>query len=367
MGMNVRRLMGRFDLEGQCVGARRFGNGHLQDTRLVTMRTEEGDKEIVLQGINTRIFPRVRKLMENMVRATDHLRQALEARPPTGRREVLQLIKSKDGKPWVRDHLGGWWRATYRIQNASSVDIPSDPSQVLAAARAFGELLRLLSDLRPHHLHEVIMRFHDLQARLATFEAVLSADPKNRASNARAEIIFVRSRTGMVKQLPSLRAPAGLPVRVTHNDTKLNNVLLDDETGEGVCVLDLDTMMPGLSLYDFGDMIRTMTNPVAEDETALSKVEMDMGLFEKAAAGWLMEAGPVLHETEIKMLPQAAPAMTFMIGVRFLTDYLQGDTYFHVDRPNHNLDRARAQFALVESMDKEVNAMKDVVRSVAEI
>lgn len=365
MGINLRQLVARFDLEGECIAARRFGTGHLQDTRLITMRSDAGEQQVVLQGINTRIFPRVAILMTNMVRTTDHLKKALEADPPGGRREVLTLILARDGDTCVRDADGGWWRATHRIQDASSHDTITDPYQVLSASRAFGEFLRLLSDLRPQSLHEVIHRFHDLSARLAALEAAVSADTSGRVKDVADEIAFARARTGLVRVLPSLRAPAGLPVRITHNDTKVNNVLLDDKTGDGVCILDLDTMMPGLSLYDFGDVVRTMASSAAEDETDLSKVQMDMTLFESAAEGWLSEAGPLLIEKEIKLLPHAGPAMTFMIGVRFLTDHLQGDTYFDIQRPGQNLDRARAQFALVESMEGEAEAMTDVIRRVA--
>lgn len=365
MGVNVRDLMTRFDVEGYCVGARRFGSGHLHDTRLVTMRTEGQDQDVVLQRINTRTFPRVRDLMENMALVTAHLRQAIEARHPVGRREALTLIPSRDGEPWVRDQEGGWWRATHRIHNARSIDVATDPSQVQAASRAFGEFLRFLDDLKPHQLHEVIVRFHDLSARLTAFEAAVSADVAKRVQQAHDEISFVRARTGMVRFLPSLRTPANLPIRVTHNDTKLNNVLLDDDSGEGVCVVDLDTVMPGLSVYDFGDMVRTMTASAAEDESDLSKVRMDMTLFESVAEGWLSEAGPVLEKSEIRALPRAGPAMTLMIGIRFLTDHIQGDTYFHIQRRGQNLDRARAQFALVESMERQADAIQDAVRSAA--
>jgi hypothetical protein len=175
----------------------------------------------------------------------------------------------------------------------------------------------------------------------------------------------VRDHQGLVEVLPSLGSPGGLPVRATHNDTKINNALLDDDTGEGVCVLDLDTVMPGLSLYDFGDVVRTMASPAAEDEMDLSKVHMDMALFQAAAEGWLSEAGPVLQRPEVELMVHAGPAMTFMIGLRFLTDHLQGDRYFEIHRPGHNLDRARAQFALVESMEGEADAMKDVIRRMA--
>jgi len=365
MGIKLRQLATRFDLEGECIAARRFGNGHLQDTRLITMRSDAGEQQVVFQRINTRVFPRVGILMTNMVRATDHLRQALEADPLMGRREVLTVIPARDGNAWVSDDDGGAWRATHFIRGASSHDTVTEPYQVLSASRAFGEFLRLLSDLRPSRLHEVILRFHDLSARLALFEGAVSADASERVQGAADEIAFVRAHTGLVKVLPSLRAPAGLPVRVTHNDTKVNNVLLDDKTNEGICVIDLDTVMPGLSLYDFGDVVRTMTSAAAEDETDLSKVEIDMALFESAAEGWLSEAGPILTEREVKLMPAAGPAMTFMIGVRFLTDHLQGDVYFDIQRSGQNLDRARAQFALLESMEREAKAMKDVVRRIA--
>ena len=365
MGVDLRQVVAAFDVDGEWVGERRFGNGHLQDTRLVTLRTGAGQRGVVLQGINTQIFPRVEELMANLVRTTDHLRAALAANPPAGRREVLTLIPARDGTACVRDEAGGWWRATHRIQNASSRDTATGPGPVRAAARAFGEFLRLLSDLEPSSLHEVIPNFHDLAARLRAFDAAVEADVLGRVRDVGAEIAFVRDHAGLVEVLPSLSLPAGLPVRATHNDTKVNNALLDDDTGEGVCVLDLDTVMSGLSLYDFGDVVRTMASLAAEDEVDLSNVHMDMGLFEAAAESWLSEAGPVLTRREVELMPHAGPGMTFMIGLRFLIDHLQGDQYFEIRRPGHNLDRARAQFALVASMERQAKDMQAVVQRVA--
>ncbi len=367
MGVDLRQVVAAFDLEGEWVGARPFGNGHLQDTRLVTLRTVAGERDVVLQGINTQIFPRVEELMANFIRTTDHLRAALAASPPAGRREVLTLIPGRDGAAFVRDEAGGFWRATHRIRNASSRDTASEPGQVLAAARAFGEFLRLLSDLEPRTLHEVIPDFHDLAARLQAFDAAVEADVSGRVRDVGAEVAFVRDHAGLVEVLPSLSSRGGIPVRATHNDTKVNNALLDNDTGEGVCVLDLDTVMPGLSLYDFGDVVRTMASPAAEDEADVQRVHMDMGLFEAAAEGWLSEVGPVLTKREIQLMPHAGPGMTFMIGLRFLTDHLRGDQYFEIHRPGHNLDRARAQFALVGSMERQAAAIEAVVRRIASV
>ncbi|MHC4512136.1 MAG: phosphotransferase [Planctomycetota bacterium] len=365
MGVDLREVVAAFDIEGEWVGEQTFGNGHLQDTRLITLRTGAGEQAIVLQGINTQIFPRVEELMANLVLTTDHLRAALAAQPPAGRREVLTLIPARDGGTCVHDEAGGWWRAMQLIKNATSCDTATEPGQVLAASRAFGEFLRLLADLDPASLYEVIPRFHDLPDRLRAFKAGVLADVAGRVRDVPEEIAFAWDHADLVKVLPSLGSAAGLPVRATHNDTKVNNALLDDDTGEGVCVLDLDTVMPGLSLYDFGDIVRTMTSLAAEDETDLSKVHVDMALFEAAAEGWLSEAGAVLTRQEIELMPHAGPGMTFMIGLRFLTDHLAGDRYFEVHRPGHNLDRARAQFALLESMEQRAADMEAVVHRIA--
>ena len=273
----------------------------------------------------------------------------------------MTLIRAHHGRVWHADAEGGYWRAYRFIPSASTFDAVESQEQAFQAGRAFGRFQALLASLPGPRLHETILDFHNTPKRFAAFQHALAADSAGRAILAKPEIEFAQARESMTGVL----LDAGLPERVTHNDTKLNNVLLDDATGEGICVIDLDTVMPGLAPYDFGDMVRTTTSPAQEDERDLSKISMQFPMFEALARGYLSQTGGLLTQREKELLAFSAKLITFEIGIRFLTDYLAGDTYFKVHREGHNLDRCRAQFKLVESIERQEEQMTRLVESLS--
>ncbi|PTX96547.1 aminoglycoside phosphotransferase family protein [Opitutus sp. ER46] len=350
-----------FATDGSYVAGAPHGTGHINDTFALTMA--QGDRRIryILQRINHRIFKDVPALMENVERVTAHARQRLERSGITDTdRRVLRVIPTRAGRAYHEDAAGGFWRCYAFIEGARTHDLIETPRQAYEAARAFGEFQSLLVDLPGGRLHETIPAFHDTRRRFDTFRRILQEDPRQRAVTAAAEIEFVLSREPMVDVLLNLQRRGAIPERITHNDTKLNNVMLDDVTQEGVCVIDLDTVMPGLALYDFGDMVRSATNAAAEDERDLAKVTMRMPIYEALVAGYLSSAGKFLTDAERAHLAFSGKLITFEIGLRFLTDHLEGDVYFKIHRPGHNLDRARNQFALVRSIEAQEAAMNAV-------
>jgi aminoglycoside phosphotransferase (APT) family kinase protein len=275
-------------------------------------------------------------------------------------RRALTLLPTHDGRPFHMDGDGNYWRVYIFIENARTFDAVESPRQAFAAAKAFGQFQKLLADLSAPRLHDTIPDFHHTPKRLAALEKAIEADIANRAKLAKREIEFALKR----KAETGFLVEAKLPERVTHNDTKFNNVMLDDATGEGICVIDLDTVMPGLALYDFGDMVRTTTSPAKEDERDLSKVAMQFPMFEALARGYLAEAGEFLTRSEKSFLTFSGKLITLENGVRFLTDFLSGDTYYKVHREGHNLDRCRTQFKLVESIEQQEPAMNKLVESI---
>ena len=266
-------------------------------------------------------------------------------------------MPTREGAGFLQDEGGDFWRAYLFIEKARTYDQLTDPSQAYQAARAFGAFQRQLTDLPGGPLNETIRGFHDGPARFAAFQDVLDEDPENRALEAKAEIEFLTRHAGLFEVLPGLVREGRIPVRSTHNDCKINNVMIDDATGEGISVIDLDTLMPGLALFDFGDMVRTSTCRAAEDERDLTKVVMDPAMFEQVLEGYLSTAGGFLNRDEIDHLPFAGKLITLIIGTRFLTDHLAGDRYFKIHRPGHNLDRCRTQFKLVESIAGQEEAL----------
>ncbi|MCX6910032.1 MAG: aminoglycoside phosphotransferase family protein, partial [Verrucomicrobia bacterium] len=304
-------------------------------------------------------------LMENVERVTSHVRQKLEARD-AGQiaRRVLTLVPARDGRTWHADAGGNHWRCYLFIERATTYDQITTAAQAREAAKAFGLFQKQLADLPPPRLHETIPNFHHSRQRFDALRAAVEEDPCNRAAAVKQEIEFCLRREPMVDVLLDLQARGVVPERVTHNDTKLNNVMLDDATGEGVCVIDLDTVMPGLALYDFGDMCRTGCSPTAEDERDLAKVEARMDIFEALVRGYLATAGGFLNTAEKEHLVFSARLITFEIGIRFLTDHLLGDRYFKIHHDGHNADRARVQFKMVESFERREPAMDKVVKEV---
>lgn len=357
-------VCGHFPLGGHFVAGAPHGNGHINETFAVTIDRAGAPVRYILQRINHRIFRDVPSLMENIARVSAHVARKVGAEPAdTPPLQALTLIRTHAGEAFHRDPQGGFWRAYVFVEGASTYDVVTSPTLAREAAFAFGTFQRQLADLPGPRLHETIPDFHHTRRRYGVFTQAVAADAHARAAAVAAEIDFVRRHESLVDTLLRLQAAGDAPERITHNDTKANNVMLDDASGRGVCVIDLDTVMPGLSLYDFGDMVRSATNSAAEDETDLSRVQARLPIFDALVAGYLEAAGGLLTGAEVEHLARGAQLMTFEVGLRFLTDYLQGDVYFRTKRPGHNLDRARNQFALVASMEAQRPQMEAIVRN----
>ena len=358
-GHDADSIAREFSLSGDVVTATPYGSGHINDTYKVDVKSAVGPSRFVLQRINHHVFRRPDELMANVERVCAHAYAKLKhAGAPDAERRTLRLIPTKSGRAWHIDASGNRWRCYHFIEGATGHDVVRSPEQAYAAAKSFGAFQSLLADLPGGRLHETIPDFHHTPSRFARFQRALAQDAHGRAALAVPEIAFALARAHEVGVVVDALRDGTLPERVTHNDTKLNNVLLDDITQEGVCVIDLDTVMPGSVLYDFGDLVRTSTSPAAEDETDLSKVRMQFPMFEALVKGYLASAGGFLTPKEKELLPFAGKLITFEIGLRFLTDWLEGDTYFKIKRPTHNLDRARTQFKLVESIEAQLPAMQ---------
>jgi hypothetical protein len=349
-----------FKAGGEFESAVRYGSGHIHDTYSVRYSENEGPgAHIILQRINTNIFKNPVAVMENIQRVTTHVGSRLKDAPDADRR-VLQVVPTCEEKAWHIDHQERYWRAYRFIEGANTIDEVSSERQAFEAAKAFGGFQRMLADLPGERLAESIPHFHDTPKRFTDFEFAVDADVAGRAKQVRDEIAFAMERRFIAGAL----VEAALPERVTHNDTKLNNVMLDEGTGEGICVIDLDTVMPGLAAYDFGDMVRTMTCPTAEDEQDLSRVEMRFSFFEAVLRGYLAGAGEFLIPSERESLIAGAKVIVFEQGIRFLADYLAGDTYYKVSRAGQNLDRCRTQFRLLESIEGQEAEMEKLLRSI---
>ncbi len=334
------------------VGAVRYGLGHINDTYCVLVQPREGDCiRYILQRLSTAAFPHPEELMQNMIGITSFLGRKIEEAGGDGMRETLTVLPTKEGKLWYTDAEGGVWRLTPFIEGTDCLQSAETPELFAASGRAFGKFQKLLSDYPASTLFETIPHFHDTKDRFRKFKLALEADVMGRAAGVQQEIDFVLAREADCAVALDALERGELPLRVTHNDTKLNNILMDRATQEGICVIDLDTTMPGLSINDFGDSIRFGANHAAEDEKDLSKVNFDIELYRIYAEAFLEGAGGALTEAEIKYLPWGARLMTLECGIRFLTDYLDGDHYFHIARPEHNLDRCRTQFKLVADME----------------
>ncbi len=359
----LQEVLAAFDFGAPAVGALRYGQGHINDTFVVHTQPESLPcRRFILQRMSAAAFKRPDQLMENIIGVTDYLGRQIEAAGGDRSREAMEVLRPKNGQSYYTDSLGGAWRVYPFVEGTVCYQSAETPELFAASGRAFGRFQRLLKDYPAQTLHETIPRFHDTEDRLRKLKAALAADPLGRAKDCGPEARFVLDREADCSVALNALRDGKLPLRVTHNDTKLNNVLLDEKTHEGVCVIDLDTVMPGLVLYDFGDSIRFGANHCAEDETDLSKVSLDMGLFTVYTAAFLEGVGGALTDAEIEYLPWGAKLMTLECGIRFLTDYLEGDQYFHISREGHNLDRCRTQFKLVEDMEAHWDELAAVVR-----
>lgn len=361
----LEEIIKNFNIDGEYIGYYLSNDGHINNTFVLEFDDGLGKiKSYLLQLINTNVFKNPDELMENIVGVTEYLRKIVVDNGGDPERECLNVYFTSDGKPYYRDADGNCWRCYNFITGAHSCQSIDDPETFANAARAFGKFQCLLADYPSETLHETIPNFHNTLSRFADFEKAVSDNVAGRADSVRDEIDFVLARRDDAGVLVKLLEKGKLPLRVTHNDTKLNNVMFDNETDEGICVIDLDTVMPGLSLYDFGDSIRFGANTAAEDEKDLSKVSLSLPLYREYTAGYLSTAGQSLTPPEVEYLPFSAKLMTFECGMRFLTDYLNGDTYFRIAYDDHNLDRCRTQFRLVEDMERKMENMKAITQEI---
>ena len=343
------------------------GNGHINDTFLVRS-TENGVlRKSILQRMNRTVFHNPTELMQNIAQVTSFLRKKITAAGGDPFRETLNLIPTTDDAWFFVDERGEFWRAFLFISDASCYDAVTDPKLFYETGNAFGRFQQMLSDFPSASLFETIPDFHNTPLRYQALLQAAQADPKGRLKNVSDEMAFFLDHTDDYGVAERMKASGELPLRVTHNDTKLNNIMIDDKTGEGICVIDLDTIMPGLSIFDFGDSIRTGANDCAEDEPDQSKVHFDLHLYEVFAKGYLSTAGASMSMAEKKSLAWGARLMTLECGIRFLTDYLEGDTYFRIHREKHNLDRCRTQFKLVSDMEKKWKDMERIISEEAAI
>lgn len=341
---------------------RPYGNGHINDTFLLRCKTPENyEKKYILQRMNHDIFKNPPQLMENVVHVTAYLRKMILSQGGDPERETLSVYKTLDGADWFCDSAQNYWRVFPYIERSVCLEKVESEKDFYDSAVAFGKFQKLLADFPVHMLHETIPNFHNTASRFQDFQKAVQKADNTRAALAQKEISFALDRENETSVLTHLLAAGKLPLRVTHNDTKLNNILFDVETHKALCIIDLDTVMPGLSLYDFGDSIRFGASTGAEDEPDLSKIELDLSLFEAFTRGYLEGCAGSLTQKEIELLPMGAKLMTYECGIRFLADFLTGDHYFKIHREHHNLDRARTQFKLVADMETKWDKMQEIV------
>jgi hypothetical protein len=351
-----------FQLQGEFCEAVPYGDGHINDTYVIFFRGSDGRVcRYILQRINHTVFKKPEMVMHNMERVTEHIRQVVTAAGDDPARKTITLIPTKPGKSYYKSPTGNYWRVSHFIEGARSYPQARDPQHSYHAAATFGEFLKLLSDFPSSELHESIPNFHHTPNRYQDFVSAVEQDPLNRAHTVSNEIEFITLREPDANVLLNLLELGVFPLRVTHNDTKIDNVMIDDRTGEGVCVIDLDTVMPGLTVFDFGDLVRSGANLAVEDEPDSSKAGLDPVIFECLAHGFLDAARDILTPVEVAHLSFGAKLITFEQAIRFLTDYLNGDVYYKTQRPDQNLDRTRTQLGLVADIEHKFDAMGVII------
>ncbi|MEG2350677.1 MAG: aminoglycoside phosphotransferase family protein [Hungatella sp.] len=350
-----------FVFEGDNISCERYGSGHINDTFRVINEAKGREHHYILQRMNHEIFKDPVALVKNIAGVTGFLRKKIIENGGDPYRETLNLVDTKDGGNYYVDSDGNYWRAYLFIGDATCYNLVEKPEDFYQSGKAFGHFQRLLSDYPAKELSETILNFHNTPVRFATFKQAVKEDICHRAASVMPEIQFVMDRAADMSAAQNMLEEGKLPLRVTHNDTKLNNIMIDNQTGEAICIIDLDTIMPGLSIFDFGDSIRFGANTAEEDEQDLSKVSLSLSLFEIYTKGFAEGCQGSLTDAEVQMLSMGSKLMTLECGMRFLTDHLQGDTYFKIHRENHNLDRARTQFGLVADMEKKWSKMEAIV------
>lgn len=357
----IRVLGEQFGIAGECIDISVIKSGHINATYKAVFRQSNGfERAYLIQKINPNVFKDSDKLMHNIVLVTTHLKEKILIEHGDINRETLNFLQAQNNKYYYTDENGEDWRVCYYIEDIYSCDAIDDGEVFRSSGKAFGEFQRKLADLPGEALYETIPDFHDTGKRFIALQNAIEANLSGRRDTCMPEIEFALAREKDCTVLTDMITRRELPLRVTHNDTKLNNILFDKKTNEGICIVDLDTVMPGLSLYDFGDSIRFGANTAAEDEKDVSKVHLDMELYRIYTEGYLSTAGNSLTVKEASLLPFSAKLLTLECGIRFLTDYLNGDTYFSTAYPEHNLVRCRTQFALVADIEKHFDEMKRI-------
>ncbi len=352
----VLRAVSHFDVPIDPDTCRSFGGGHINDTYIFASGKEDDAARYIIQAVNTNVFKQPEIIMDNIRMVSEHI-----AHRKGRQKSLMEFITTKSGRYYHPDRDNKVWRL-YRFVEAICLDFPESTSDFYECGFAFGDFQKNLSDFPAERLHETIPDFHNTPKRFRDFLAAVEKDPLGRAASVQAEIDFIKAREPFYSVLIENNAAGKLPLRVTHNDTKSNNVLLNPKTRKALCVIDLDTIMPGFSVNDFGDAIRFGASTAKEDEKDLSKVSMDLDMFEAYANGFLKGADGLLTDSEIELLPEGSKMMTIECGMRFLADYLEGDTYFKTSYEGQNLDRCRTQLKLVEDMESKWDDMKKIVR-----
>lgn len=362
---HIEEIANEFAIAGEYEDGEEVHSGHINSTFMATFRKPSGSKgQYIFQRINEKVFKDPFAVMRNVEMVTRHINwKVMRVKKDLGG-QTLNLYPARGGRFYAQGDGGGVWRCYNFIEGCKTYDIVENTRQAYQAGHAFGSFQDLVSDIDVEDIEETIPDFHHTPKRYARLMEVIDADPCGRVASAQEEIAFIREREHVTSRLIALRDEGVLPVRITHNDTKINNVMIDIETDEAVCVIDLDTVMPGLSLYDFGDLVRTVVSPAAEDETDLSKVQVRMPMFESLAEGYI-DGCDCLCDAEIENMVFSGKLISLEIGIRFLTDYLEGDVYFKTKRDQHNLDRARTQLKLVEKLEESEDAMAAFVSRLA--
>lgn len=366
MSENLMDVINAFEFKGDFVSVKEFGSGHINKTYIVKFENNGEEIKYVLQQLNDNVFKNIEELMNNVFAVTSYLRGVIKEYGGDPDRETLHYIKTKDGKNYfTKKENGAFYRAYVFVKNSKSYNKADTPEIFKSSGQAFGKFQRLLADFDVEQLTETIPHFHDTKWRYDNeFLPALQKNLSGRLDECLSEVEFVKKYANQMGKLTDLISSGELPLRVTHNDTKLNNVMFDEYTNECVCVIDLDTVMPGLALYDFGDSIRFGASTADEDEKDLSMVEMSLDYFKAYAEGFLGEAGSAFNQAEKDNLAFAAKLMTLECGMRFLTDFINGDVYFKTAYPEHNLVRAKNQFKLVADMDKKMSQMEEIIKNI---
>ncbi|MFN8259117.1 MAG: aminoglycoside phosphotransferase family protein [Bacteroidales bacterium] len=350
MDIKIIKIAGQFVTDGKIESAVSYGGGHINDTFRVTASS---GSNYILQKINKNVFKTPLNVVNNIEKLLQHFNHI--------GKNALQTFPAFDGKKYYLDEQGDYWRLYNFVSDAKSYEVIENETQAFEAGKAFGSFLHDTLALNPSEFKETIPNFHHLGKRYEKFRSVIEQNPAKRLDSVKTEVDIALAHFHIAESVEKSIASGELPVRVTHNDTKLNNALFDINTGKGICVIDLDTVMPGLLMYDYGDMVRTFTSPLAEDDTHFEKVKMRIEIFKQLTHGYMSELSNAIKKAEIENLVLGAKYMTLIMAVRFLTDYIEGDVYYKIKHPNHNIDRARNQFALLKSIENHEDELQKFI------